>query len=164
MSSGDRPLALVVGIGNSDRGDDGVGPRVARRLRGRVPTGVSVLECEGDALALIQDWEGVASVILVDAMSPISEPGRVHRLDLARNRLPVGFAPPSTHIFGLAETVELARGLTRLPQSLIAYLIEAAQFETGAPLSPAVATAIEEAAEQVLAELALISQTQRDHA
>jgi hydrogenase maturation protease len=164
MSSRDRPLALVVGVGNSDRGDDGVGPRVARRLRGRVPAGVSVLECGGDALALIQDWEGVASVILVDAMSPIGEPGRVHRLDLARNRLSVAFAPPSTHTFGLAETVELARSLTRLPKCLIAYLIEAEQFETGAPLSPAVATAIEEAAEQVLAELALLSQARRDHA
>jgi len=37
MSGSDRPLVLVVGIGNSDRGDDGVGPAVARRLRGRVP-------------------------------------------------------------------------------------------------------------------------------
>jgi len=164
MTGSDRPLALVVGIGNSERGDDGVGPRVARRLRGRVPAGVSVLECGADALALMQDWEGIASVILVDAMALITKPGRVHRLDLARNQLPVAFAPPSTHTFGLAETVELARSLTRLPQFLVAYLIEAERFETGAPLSPAVATAIEEAAEQVLAELALLSQTQRDHA
>jgi hydrogenase maturation protease len=85
MSGSDRPLVLVVGIGNSDRGDDGVGPAVARRLRGRVPPGVSVLERGGDALALIEDWEGVPSVIVVDAVAPITEPGRIHRHDLTRN-------------------------------------------------------------------------------
>jgi len=47
---------LVAAIGNSDRGDDAVGPAIARRLRGRVPSGISVLELGGDALALIEQF------------------------------------------------------------------------------------------------------------
>ena len=43
MSGGDQLSVLVVGIGNPDRGDDAVGPTVARRLRGRVPSGI----CDG---------------------------------------------------------------------------------------------------------------------
>ena len=87
MSASDRPLMLVVGIGNPDRGDDGVGPVIVRRLRGRVPPGTSVRECSGDALALIEDWKGFSSVIVVDAMTQISEPGRIHRLELTSNPL-----------------------------------------------------------------------------
>lgn len=47
---------LLVGIGNPDRGDDGVGPLVARQLLGRVPPNVAIIERTGDALALIEDW------------------------------------------------------------------------------------------------------------
>ena len=161
MSGSDRPAVLVIGIGNPDRGDDGIGPAVARRLRGRLPPGVSVLERGGDILALTEDWEDFSAVILVDAVAPITKPGRLHRLDLAKTPLPVAFAPRSTHAFGLAETVELARSLARLPPFLVAYLIEGEQFEAGGPLSPTVARAVEEAFERITLELSAIEETPR---
>jgi hydrogenase maturation protease len=161
MSGSDRPRALVIGIGNPDRGDDGVGPAVARRLRGRLPATIGILERSGDAIALIEDWNGLSSVILADAVAPIAEPGRIHRLDLAKNPLPVAFSPGSTHAFGLAETVELARSLGRLPPFLVAYLVEGEQFEAGGPLSPAVAMAVEWAVEQITLELSAIEETPR---
>jgi hydrogenase maturation protease len=156
MSGSDRPMALVVGIGNPDRGDDGVGPAIARRVSGWVSPGVSVLELGGDVLALIENWEGIPSVIVVDAVAPITQPGRLHRLDLAKNPLPVAFAPPSTHAFGLAEAVELARSLGRLPPFVVAYLVEGEQFEPGAPLSPTVAKAVEKVVERISLELSAI--------
>jgi hydrogenase maturation protease len=138
MSDSCRFSVLVVGIGNPDRGDDGFGPAVARRLRGRVPPGVGILERSGDAFALIEEWDGFAAVILVDAAAPISQPGRIHRLDLTDSQLSVGFARGSTHAFGIAETVELARSLGRLPSYVVAYLVEGEGFDNGAPLSPIV--------------------------
>jgi hydrogenase maturation protease len=105
VTAGGQPLALVAAIGNPDRGDDGLGPAVARRLRGRVRPGVRILERSGDTLALIEDWSGVPYVILVDAMAPLGAPGRVHRLDLTDSPLSIGFAADSTHAFGVAETV-----------------------------------------------------------
>jgi len=92
-------------------------------------------------------------------MAPISEPGQVHRIDLADSPLPIGFAPSSSHAFGVAQTVELARSLGRLPQYLVAYLVEGEQFGTGAPLSPAVAASVEDVAERVLDELSAILKT-----
>jgi hydrogenase maturation protease len=157
MSGSDLPGVLVVGIGNTDRGDDGVGPAVAQRLRGRVPPAVGVLECGGDALTLLDDWEGFAAVILVDAVTPIDEPGRVHRIDLVKNPLPFGFAPPSTHAFGLAEAVELARSLQRLPPRLVAYLVEAEQFDTGAPLSPILTKVVEDVVERISVEVSAMA-------
>src|SRR6516165_5084922 len=138
MTDDEQPLALVVGIGNRDRGDDGFGPAVAHRLMGRVPSTVRILERSGDVLALIEDWDGIPSVIVIDAMAPSSEPGQVHRFELTDSPLPIGFAPSSSHALGVAETVELARNLGLLPQYLVAYLVEGEQFGMGAPLSPAV--------------------------
>jgi hydrogenase maturation protease len=97
------------------------------------------------------------SVIVIDAVAPISQPGRVHRLDLTDSPLPIGFAPRSSHAFGVAETVELARSLGRLPRRLIAYLVEGERFETGAVLSSAVTTAVEDVAERVIIELSATS-------
>jgi hydrogenase maturation protease len=156
MTGDEQPLVLVVGIGNWDRGDDGFGPAVAHRLMGRMSSTVRILERSGDALAMIEDWDGIPSVIVVDAMAPISEPGQVHRIDLADSPLPIGFAPSSSHAFGVAQTVELARSLGRLPQYLVAYLVEGEQFGMGAPLSPAVAASVEDVAERVLDELSAI--------
>jgi len=153
MTDDEQPLALVVGIGNRDRGDDGFGRAVVRQLRGRAPSAVRILERSGDALALIEDWNGIPSVIVIDAMALISEPGRVHRFDLTHSPLPIGFAPHSSHAFGVAETVELARSLGRIPRCLIAYLVEGERFEPGALLSSAVTTAVEDVAERVIVEL-----------
>ena len=159
MTGTDQPSVLVVAIGNPDRGDDGFGSAVARRLRGRVPSKVRILERSGDALALIEDWDCIPSVIVIDAMAPISEPGQVHRFDFTDSPLPIGFAPSSSHALGVAETVELARSLGRLPQCLLAYLVEGEQFETGVPLSPVIAAAVADVAERVLAELSTILET-----
>jgi len=152
----DQPSVLVVGIGNPDRGDDGFGPAVAQRLRGRVPSTVRILERSGDALALIEDWNSSPPVIIVDAMTPITKPGRVHRLDLTHSPLPVGCSPRSSHAFGVAETVELARSLGRLPQCLLAYVVEGEQFGTGAPLSLVVAEAVGDVAERIASEVLTI--------
>jgi hydrogenase maturation protease len=157
MSGGDPSGVLVAAIGNPDRGDDGFGPAVATRLRGRVPAGVRIIERSGDVLALIEEWNGFSAVIVVDAAAPIGRPGRVHRLDLASRPLPDGFARSSTHAFGVAEAVELARSLNRLPRHLVAYLVEGERFDIGSPLSPAVSDAADRVAERIRNELARIS-------
>ncbi len=155
MSGGIEPRVLVVGIGNPDRGDDGLGPAVASRLRSRVPLGVRILDCGGDILGLVEEWDGSDAVFVIDAAAPASRPGRVHRLDLTASELPVGLARGSTHAFGIAETVELARSLGRLPRHLVAYLVEGERFDIGAPLSPMVAEAVDEVARRIIVELAL---------
>jgi len=161
MNESEVPRALVIGVGNPDRGDDGVGPAIAHRLRTRAPSGMSIFELGGDALALIEAWEGFSIVILVDAIEPTTKPGEIYRFDLRNSQLPITAMPHSSHAFGLAETIELARSLGRLPQALIAYLIEGERFETGTPLSPASERAADLVADKILAELATINEAFR---
>jgi hydrogenase maturation protease len=154
---------LVVGIGNPDRGDDGIGPLVVRQLIGRVSRDVAIIERSGDALALIDDWEGRDAVILVDAVAPGGTPGSIHRIDLLRDVLPPELSLSSTHGFGVAEAVGLADALDLLPGQVIAYAIEGANFDAGAPISPQVAAVTAEVADRVAAELKQMA-GRRDHA
>jgi hydrogenase maturation protease len=164
MSPTERPQVLVVGIGNTDRGDDGLSAAVIARLDGHTPDGVRLLARSGDPLALLEDWAGCDMVVLVDAAMALDEPGRVHRLDLATDPLPLGWSQQlSSHAFGLAETVELARNLGRLPGRLVLYLVEGKRFETGTPLSPAVASAVNQVAERIIADLTAFLPTDQQH-
>jgi hydrogenase maturation protease len=138
------PLApvRVIGIGRRERGDDSVGREVARRLAASPPEGVWVTECAGEFATLLELWEGARAVIVVDALQGGRPPGTLMRIDAHVEPLPVP-ASSSTHGFGLAEAVEIARALRRLPEVLVVHGVEGARFEAGEALSPAVAAAVE---------------------
>jgi hydrogenase maturation protease len=144
---------LIIGIGNPDCGDDAIGPLIARLLLGRVPPGVAILERAGDMLGLIEDWTGRQGVVLIDAAAAITTPGCFHRIDLLREPVPIGLSLASTHAFGVADAVELARALGQLPGKLIVYAVEGCRFEPGAPQSPEVVAAAERVAAQVVSEV-----------
>jgi len=141
---------IVIGIGNTMRADDAAGLLVARRLRSR--PGVQILEQSGEATALTEALRGRAAALIVDAAAG-ALPGRLHRLDAAAQPLPQGLFACSTHGFGVAEGIELARALGALPAVCVVYAVEAAQFGTGEAMSDAVADALAAAASRVEAEL-----------
>jgi hydrogenase maturation protease len=148
-----RAQLKIVCVGNPWRGDDAVGLDVARRLAGTLPDGVELAEREGEPTGLIDAWEGADRVWLVDAVSSGAPAGTIHRLDASEHELPVQLFRGSTHHVGLAEAVELARALGRLPARTVVYGIEGASFEVGGELTPAVAGAAERAAEAVREEV-----------
>lgn len=130
----------MIGIGNAARGDDAAGLLAARRLGG--------VEVEGDATAVIDLLAGAREAVLIDAVRSGAAAGTVHRVDIGT--LPAGLPrPASTHLIGLAEALELARALGRLPPRVTVYGIEGARFAVGDAVSPAVATAVD----RVVAEL-----------
>jgi len=143
---------VVIGIGNPDRGDDGFGRAVAMRLRGRLPAPVRLIEADGEATVLLDRLGEADAAILVDAALSGSAPGEIQRFDVVRAPLPAAKYGLSTHGFGLAEAVELARTLGTLPDRCVVYAVEARSFELGAPLSAELKSAVETVAAQVLAE------------
>ena len=98
---------------------------------------------EGEPVGLIEDWAGADAVIVVDAVRSGAPTGTIHRLDPLAAPIPTALSQGSTHAFGLAETIELARALDRLPERLTVYGIEGACFEAGDALSPAVGAAVD---------------------
>lgn len=143
---------LVIGLGNPDRGDDGVGVRVAAALAGDLPPGVALKSRTGDMLGLLDDWAGYDRVVCIDAAAPIGAPGAIHRIDAAREPLPAAPGLASSHGIGLAEALALDRALGAAPGRLIVYAVEGLSFEVGAPLTPTVAGVVAELAARVRAE------------
>jgi hydrogenase maturation protease len=149
---------LVACLGNPDRGDDGVGAAVARALAGRLRDGAALVARSGDMLALIDEWTGFDAVVCVDAAAAAGTPGHIRRIDLARETLPVDVGVTSSHAFGLAEAVQLARTLQCAPAQIVVYAIEGATFETGAPMTAAVAAVVDDVAQRVIDEVRHLGQ------
>ncbi len=136
---------LVLGCGHPDRGDDAAGPLAARRLR---EWGIDAREHGGDALSLMEAWQGADEVVLVDAVVTGRRAGAVSVWD-ARTAPMQGARLGSSHALGLAEAIGLSRELGRLPGRLTLYGIEARRFDPGRPPSPAVLRGVERAARRV---------------
>ncbi len=98
---------------------------------------------EGEPVGLIEDWASADAVIVIDAVSSGAPPGTIHRLDPLSEPIPTALSQGSTHAFGLAETIELARALGRLPDRLTVYGIEGERFGAGDQLSAPVRSAVE---------------------
>lgn len=134
---------IVIGVGNPFRCDDAAGLEVAKRVHS-VPAHQSSL----GGFELMDLWQGADEVIIVDAIHSNSEPGSVHRYNPLTAPLPAGtFA--SSHAIGVAETIEMARQLDRLPPKVSVVGIEAETVTTGTTISPSVAAAIELVAESI---------------
>jgi len=133
----------LIGIGNPDRGDDAAGWEVAGRV-----TSWDVSRLTAGSLSLIDLWDADDEVVIVDAMKSGASRGTVVRIDAITDRLPQGQFS-STHAFGPAAVVELARTMDRLPRSLVVYGIEAGHVDHGAPMSPEVIAAVSAVAEEL---------------
>ena len=112
-------------------------------------------EASGEGTDLIGRWSGYSRVYLFDAVMGRGAPGRVYKLCAAQGEIPSDFFKYSSHAFSLAEAVELARILDRLPRQLVVFGVEGEQFGYGECLSPAVQAGTERVLAQVLAELEL---------
>ena len=75
----------------------------------------------------------------------------MHRFDAAAGPLPARSLRSSSHHFGVADAIELARALGRLPPALRVYAIEGEDFGAGRALSPAVAQAVDAVAAELAA-------------
>jgi hydrogenase maturation protease len=149
---------VLIGVGNPFRSDDAVGLAVVHHLLGRVPPGVTLQEESGDGTELLEAWKDAACAILVDAVQSGAPPGTIHRFDAHAEKLPTWFSHSSTHSFGIAEAIELARTMGELPSSLIVYGIEGLDFSPGTQLSPELAEIVPAAADLVLQELQQLSE------
>ena len=154
---------LVLGIGNEWATDDGVGPQVVRRVqqswavRGRNATReVGFVVMARPDLSLLEHLTGVHRLIVVDAVVSGAAPGTLHRQvwrpGATESR---GVERASSHGFGVAELLQMAAALGKLPRLVELWGIEIASTEPGAGLTPTVARAADEIAAQLRGTLEL---------
>ncbi len=147
------PGLLVVGIGNAERSDDAVGLVIARSLAGKNLPDVTVVEARGDGTTLEEVWKGADNVIIVDAVCSGAPPGTIHRIEAHIQEVPTGVWRCSSHSFGVAEAIELARSLNRLPARMTVLGIEGKSFDMGIGLSREVVSAARQVVAAVTQEV-----------
>lgn len=141
-------MALILCCGNRDRGDDAAGILVAERL---AILGVRAETCAGGAFELLDAWCDSEEVIVVDAVVTGADTGTIHFWNADERNFPLSLSV-SSHGFGSAQALVLARMLGRLPGRVRIWGIEGREFELGALPSVRVREAAEILAEQIAAE------------
>ena len=121
---------------------------------------MTVLVQSGEGTRLLESWRNADAVILIDAVQSGARPGTVHRLEAVEQPVPRALLRCSTHAFGIAEAIELARALRQLPPRLVIYGIEGQTFAAGAGLSVAVAQAVPEVIARVWHEICALQAVQ----
>lgn len=147
------PTVRVIGVGNSFRGDDGVGLHVARRVKALVGARVEVLEAELWGIEVLDTWQGCHAVILVDAARSGAPPGTLHRWDASIHVPAQSPFLHSTHAINVLDALELARALGQLPPRVILYGVEVAHVARGMELSPPLLQAADSAARRIAREV-----------
>jgi hydrogenase maturation protease len=142
---------LILGIGQSMRGDDAAGLEAVRLWQTQHPDSAAQVQVELSelpGLALLNLLEGMDAAILVDAIQSSASAGTVIRLgpdELA------SFTPDagSAHGWGVAETLQLGYSLypSLAKCRVILIGIVGGQFGMGAGLSPVVQKALANAIE-----------------
>lgn len=98
----------------------------------------------------MDSWQGHDRVCVVDAVSSGAPPGSIHRMDASKEPIPSKFFSCSTHDFGVAEAIEMARALDQLPRQLQLFGIEGENFQPGEMLSAEVERAMELVVDEIL--------------
>jgi hydrogenase maturation protease len=145
---------VVIGVGNALRGDDGAGLAVAEEVRARAAGALDVRVCEEEPSRLLDALDGADAAFIVDAVSTGAAGGSVHRFDAGSGAIPARELRSSTHALGIAETLELARALGRLPERTVVFGVEGLDFTAHEGLTAAVADGVARAATAVLEEVA----------
>ena len=141
---------VVAVVGNRLRGDDAAGPLVADALRAAGHP-IRIVEADTDPLAVLDAFGPDDTVFLVDAVLSGAPPGTIHEFAPHDGALPPERPGGSTHGFGLAAVVALARVLGRLPRTLVILGIEGAGFDLGTEPHPAVRRAAATVADRIAA-------------
>jgi hydrogenase maturation protease len=143
---------VVVGLGNSYRGDDGVGVAAAAALDELALPGVRVVTDIVEPMSLLEAWSGARLAVVIDgAVETPAVPGRVRRCTVGD--VVAASEGLSSHSVDISRTHALGQALGRVPDELVVFTIEVADTGHGIGLTPQVADAMPEVVDMVVAEI-----------
>ena len=114
---------LILGIGNPILTDDGVGIKIAQKLKQGNPE-LEVMETSEAGMALLELIDGYDKLIIIDSIkTEQGKPGELYKLELEDLKPPMYFS--SSHGIDVATAVELGqRAGYRMPKYISLYAVE----------------------------------------
>lgn len=139
-------MLTIIGCGNPNRSDDGVGILVVRKLMERLQAepveGVRIYDAGTDGMGVMFQARGASSLILIDAARTGSEPGAIFEAPGSE----LEGKPPNSftlHDFRWDHALFAGRQIFKanFPEDVSVYLVEAASVDFGTELSAPVSAA-----------------------
>jgi hydrogenase maturation protease len=141
----------VIGCGNPNRSDDGIGPTIVRALAKRgVASDVRLLDAGTDGMAVIFAARGCDTLIVVDACRSGAPAGAI--FEVPGDELNRQYAPSLTmHDFRWNHALHAGRMIFRdaFPVDIIVLLVEAQSLNFGLELSGPVAASVSSVTERI---------------
>lgn len=153
LTLGPTERALVLGLGDADRGDEAVGVYVVRALASTydLPDNVTTTTAAAPDLDLLDALEDVALLVAIDGVYADSRPGTVFRVTLDEYERPAEI-PESLHEEALLEALGVMEMLGERPAGVL-LVVQLGEVNQGAILSPELVQAVPSLMEAVNAEL-----------
>lgn len=148
---------LILGLGNTLRGDDGIGPAVIAALQSdqRLPSDVDLLDGGTSGLEIVLLLDGYRRAVIVDAANMDCAPGEWRRFTAEPLLLaddPMGLQG-TLHNAGLIEALQLAHALGTAPAEIVVFGVQPQNVGWNSGLSDAVRAAVPAVQRAVLDEL-----------
>jgi hydrogenase maturation protease len=145
----------VIGCGNTNRSDDGVGPRIIALLRTLdLPSNTKLFDGGTDGMGVMYQAKGASHLIIVDARAPEAEPGAIYEVP---GEILEAQPPQSLNLHDFRWDHALYAGKKiygdAFPKFVKVFLIEAKKTDLGLDLTPEV----EAAARKVVDQIALLA-------
>jgi len=144
MNPSTRHPIVIIGIGDSLRRDDGVGPLVIDACTYEPIAECDLVEIDGTATHIVDAWETRDLAIVVDAICTGDAAGTVHEVvieDVPGTPRPAVLS--TCGYTGVAEALRVGHAQQRLPNALVILGIEPGDLKQGFGLSPAVSASME---------------------
>ncbi|MBA7684005.1 hypothetical protein ES703_92393 [subsurface metagenome] len=113
---------LILGFGNPILTDDGVGIRIAQKIKEENPY-LEVIETSEAGIALIDHVAGYDKLIIIDSIKTEGEPGELYKLELEDFKPAAHFS--SSHGIDIATAFKLGESLGyKMPKHISLYAVE----------------------------------------
>jgi len=146
--------AVVLGVGNTLRADEGVGVRAVESLRHeyRLPDGVAVIDAGTSSMEMLEDLSHLDFLLVIDAIDDGKAPGTLLRLE--GDAVPVFFRRNlSPHGIGLSDVLAALEFLGAAPKETLILGVQPLSLDLSMALTPTIAARVPELVAQAVAEL-----------
>lgn len=150
-----RPPVVVIGLGHTWMGDEGVGVAVVERL-GSMPgitEAAEVVDIGTKGLAILGLLEGRRKAIIVDCALMGASPGQIRRFTLDQVSSTKSLQGISQHELDLIKVLQMAKALGQLPRDVVIFGIEPASIRPRLGLSEDLASKVDHYVSLIVAEL-----------
>jgi len=148
--------AVVLGVGNTIRADEGIGVRVVEALERdyALPEGVAAIDGGTSSMEMLEDLSDLDFLLVIDAVNDGKPPGSLIRL--SGDDVPVFFRRNlSPHGIGLSDVLAALEFLGKTPKETLVLGLQPVTMELSLELSAQAAACVPPLVAQVVQELSL---------